>query len=202
MVIHSFDGVLRQPRTMHTFQLWPGGPRWPLPRPLPMIAIVYMAGVFVATLAADKVLGLTAALTVVLSAMSGGRAYLAAWVIFHLAVPAAIVWAALNAEIDGRAPYRWLYSVAAYARRDKRAWCGKRVRSEGERIRCSGRTRVFWDEDAPRLQHGWVRGGSVTTTAPARFTSSLRHRRHVIKADGDGHLVVAYEVDGALEVRP
>lgn len=202
MTIYSFDGVLRLPRTMHTVQLWPSGPRIPLPRPTPSIAFIYMGAVFVLTLAVDRALGVTTILTSVLSAVSGGRAFLAAWALFHLGLSAGLVWLAMNVEIDGRAPYRWLYSCARYLLREHYTLCGRHARRPGEVARCGGKTTILWDVDAPRLQHGWVRGGCVSTTVGARFTSSLLHSKQVIKADAARERVVDHAVDGALEVRP
>jgi hypothetical protein len=156
VVIHSFDGVLRQRRTMHSFQVsWMH--RVPLYRPIPYIA-------------------------------------------FYFYFPLMAI--AFNVEIDGRSPHRWVVSCARFITRRKRLWCGQRARSDGERVRYRGRMRVWWDISAPRLHHGYVRGGRVTTAVPVRFTHALRHTAPVMKADNEHSPTVGYEVPGRIEVRP
>lgn len=200
MVISSFDGVLRQPRTQHTLPFWPGGPRMPLPRPTPMIAFVYIAVLEFFLALINKALGLTTLLGDTLSFFAGGRADIAATVIVY-SIPFIVVWTVLNAGIDGRAPYRWFYSAVTFALRGKRTLCGKRVRAPGKKVSCGGRTKILWDEDAPRLQHGWVRGGRVSTAKLVRFTHGLVHTKPAIKPDDRGTLIVDYEVAESLEVR-
>lgn len=201
MIVHSFHGVLRKPRTLHSLEL-PGGRRVPLPRPVPLISLIYFCVVEAALMVIDNVVEITAVVGGVLSRLSGGDTYLAAWVLCYVGLPGLIVWLSMNVEIDGRAPHRWVVSGARFLVRDKHTWCGVHARSVGDQSSYAGRVRFWWDQHSPRLRHGWVRGGLVTTSVPARFTHSLRHRHQVIRP-GDGYDVASgHEVDGRLEVRP
>lgn len=202
MVIHSFDGVLRQRRTMHSFQVsWMH--RVPLYRPIPYIAFYFyfpLMAIVVATF--NRVIPVYTMLNAALSTLSGGQAGIAAWLAYYVAIPLGVVWIAFNVEIDGRSPHRWVVSCARFITRRKRLWCGQRARSDGERVRYRGRMRVWWDISAPRLHHGYVRGGRVTTAVPVRFTHALRHTAPVMKADNEHSPTVGYEVPGRIEVRP
>jgi hypothetical protein len=204
VIVHSFDGVLRQPRTMHSFDV-PGlsQRRIALPRPVPFIALVYFALVELLVVMSDNVVGYSNAIGDVLSAVSGGRADLTAWLICYAIVPAAIVWLSMNVEIDGRSPHRWIVSMIRLAVSCRRTRCGISVPADGSRFSYRGRLRVWWDESAPRLHHGWVVGGTLSTRVPARFTfAAVRHRHRVIKADHDYAPVERFEVPGRVEVRP
>jgi TcpE family len=201
VVVHSFHGILRKPRTLHTLEL-PGGYRVPLPRPVPLVSLIYFCIVLAGVMVADNVVSLTSIIGGVLSRLSGGDTFLAAWVICYVGIPGLIVWLSMNVEIDGRVPHRWIVSSAKFVVRPKRTWCGSSIRREGARVAYRGRVSFWWDSDSPRLVHGWVRGGRVTTTVPVRFTHSLRHRHRVMASD-DGYMpTVDHDVDGDLEVRP
>lgn len=202
MTVYSFDGILRQPRKLHAPELWPGGPRVALPRPVPLISLVYLAVVELMIMVVDNVIPFTVAIGAVLSTLAGGSADVASWVLCYVIAPVVIVYFALNAEIDGRAPHRWVVSVVRSLFAPRRTWCGIAVEGEQSRVRYRGRVRVYWDEHAPRLHHGWVLGGRLTTFVPVRFTHALRHRSAVARYDDDGDLVLNYEVLARLEVRP
>jgi hypothetical protein len=58
--------------------------------------------------------------------------------ICYVAVPTAIVWLAMNSEIDGRAPHRWAFSCLRFLVKDKHTFCGQRVRRDGEHVRYRG----------------------------------------------------------------
>lgn len=202
MTIYSFDGILRQPRKLHAPELWPGGPRVSLPRPVPLISLAYFAVVELVIMVVDNVVSFTAAIGVVLSALAGGPADAAAWLLCYVIAPAVIVYVALNAEIDGRAPHRWVVSVVRSLFAPRRTWCGQSVGRDGSRVRYRGRVRIYWDEHAPHLHHGWVVGGRLTVFVSVRFTHALRHRSSVVRHDDDGDLVLDYAVHKQLEVRP
>jgi hypothetical protein len=201
-VIVSFDGVLRQPRTMHTWELWPGGPKIALPRTMPLISIAYFAVVLLAMIVGNHVVPVAGGAGFLLSKLSGGNASLAADVMVYLVIPGAVVYFALNTEVDGRKPHNWAISVARSLISPRRTWGGVRAPSDDERVEYRSKVDFWWDEGAPRLQHGWVLGGRLSTSVAARFTFAFRHRHRVLKADDGGVIVDGYEVPGKIEVRP
>lgn len=202
MIIHSFDDVLRQPRTSHSFEVPWTGKRVPLPRPVPMIAGVYLLVIELLLVVSDNVVPFTAMFGSGLSAVSGGRADIAAWLVVYVLIPVAIVYLAMSVEIDGRAPYRWVIGMARFAVSPARTWCGQRLPSSDERVRYRGRLLFWWDVHAPRLQRGFVRGGLVSTRRPARFTFSFRHLHPVLRADEGYAPIENYVVGEKIEVRP
>lgn len=201
-MIYSFDGVLRQPRTMHALELWPGGPRVALPRTMPLISLAYFAVALMAMVVVNHVVPIVSIFGSLLSALAGGRANIAAGVLGYIIVPCTVVYLAINSEIDGRKPHNWLLSVARSLFSPRRTWCGATAPADDERVEYLTRVSFWWDEGAPRLQHGWVRGGRLSVVVPARFTFALRHRHRVLKADVDGKVVDDYEVPGRIELRP
>lgn len=201
MIIHSFDGILRAPRSMHSIDI-ARGRRIPLPRPVPWISAVYFATVELCIMALDNVVSLVAIFEAVIGTLVSGDVALAAYLTCYVIIPGGIVWLSMNVEIDGRAPHRWIVSVARFIKRPSRTIAGRKVRAEGARSVYRGRVRVWWDLNTPSLHHGWVDGGKVTSIVPARFTYAIRHRCRVMVADGSGAEVRNYEVDGKLEVRP
>jgi hypothetical protein len=201
-VIHSFDGILRQPRTMHTWEMWPGGPRVSLPRTMPLISIPYFIVSLLAVIFVGHVVPFVPAFGYVLSKLAGGRATLVVDVLCYVLLPGTVVWFALNSQIDGRKPHNWLISVVRSLFSPRRTWCGRAVAAADERVEYRGKVLFWWDEGAPRLQHGWVRGGRLSTAVPARFTFALRHRHRVLKADDCHDPIEDYEVPGRIEVRP
>lgn len=201
-MIHSFDGILRQPRMMHAVEVWPGGPHVALPRTTPLIAIPYFAAVVLAMMLVNHVVPVVGISGFVLSHLAGGRANVAAWLLGYVILPGVVVFLALNSEIDGRKPHNWLLSVARSLFSSRRTWCGMSAPAADERTTYDGSVDFWWDEGAPRLQHGWVRGGRLSTAVPARFTFALRHRHRVLKADEGYGVVDDYEVPARIEVRP
>lgn len=201
-MIYSFDGILRQPRTMHTIELWPGGPKIALPRTMPLISLVYFVVVVAFVAGINHVVPISRGFGAVLSQLAGGRADLTAWTLCYLILPVAVVWFLLNSEIDGRRPHSWLASIVRDAASPRRTCCGVAVAPDDERVEYRGRVLFWWDEGTARLQHGWVRGGRISASVPVRFTFSLRHRHRVVKADDRGTPTRDYEVPGRIEVRP
>lgn len=202
MTIYSFDGVIRQGRTMHSFELPFSKKRVALPRPVPFVSFAYLAAFVLAAILVARVIPVVAGLDASFSALSGGDAGMAAAVTYYVLVPSGVVWLAMNFEVDGRAPHLWVLSFARFLVRDKRVLCGRRARASGERVRYGGNTRFWWDLDAPRLHHGYVRGGSVTTSVAVRFTHAVRHRHLVMRPHAGGDVADAYDVASSLEVRP
>ena len=193
MVIEPFDDVLRSPKRLHAVELTPGGQKLSLWKPVPYD----VAKLFVAVLAVLFVMARVPVLDLLhefVSVMFGGG------VAYYVALPAGIVWIAYYAELDGRSPHRWAYSYLLFLLRPKRTIAGRPVKRDGATVRYKGKTKVWWDLHAPRLHHGWVRGGRVTTSVPASFTSSFRHTNPVMRVDGDYAPVVDREVV-KLEVR-
>jgi hypothetical protein len=201
MTIYSFDGILRQRRRLHSVETFSRS-KIALWRPVPLVGIGYFIVVAVAVAAFYKVVPVDELLTASLSAISGGDAGVASWICCYVAVPTAIVWLAMNSEIDGRAPHRWAFSCLRFLVKDKHTFCGQRVRRHGAHVRYRGRIRFFWDVDAPRLHHGWVVAGRVYTRARVHFGHALRHRHPTMTASQAGHEVTGYEVSDRLEVRP
>jgi hypothetical protein len=201
VVIYSFDSILRMPRQMHSFELLPGR-RVPLPRAVPWISAVYFAVIELALILTSHVISFVGVLSGAMGVVVSGDVKPAAFLISYVLVPAGLTWISMNVEIDGRAPHRWIVSAARYVKRPKRRVAGCKARSEGFTQTHGGRVRIWWDEAAPRLQHGWVTGGRVSSCKPATFTHALRHRRLVMRAHRDGELVHGHEVEGQLEVRP
>jgi hypothetical protein len=201
-VIVSFDGVLRQPRTMHSWEWWPGGPKTPLPRTMPLISIGYFVAVLLAVIALNHIVPIEAGASAVLSALANGPAGIAAGFLVYVVVPATVVYFAINSEIDGRKAHNWLVSVVRSLFSPRRTWCGMGMSAGDERTEYASSVDFWWDEGAPRLQHGWVRDGHLSTAVPTRFTFALRHRHRVLKADDHGDPVADYEVSGRIEIRP
>ena len=200
MIIHSFDRIMREPRSWHSFEVLPGR-RIALPRPVPRMSAVYFVALFVFMLALDNVVPITDAVVALFSPVAP-NASVAAWLITYIFVPVAIVYFATNAHVDGRSPHRWVVSVWRYVVRPKRTRSGRTLLADGARVSYRGRIKVWWDISAPRLHHGWIRGGSVTTTVPVRFTHAIRHKSLVVKTDEDGSPLSEYDVGDNLEVKP
>lgn len=191
MTIYSFDDVLRAPKSIHSVELTPGGQtKIALWRPVPWIGFLYFVVV--------ELLFVVATHVPVLDVVSEVFAPL----VYYVAFPIGVVWLALHVELDGRLPHLWALSYLLYLRRPKRTLAGRRVDAAGTRTDYSGRVRVWWDLHAPRLQHGWVVGGRVSTTVPARFTHALWHTHQVVVADDERAPVVDHVVRERLQVRP
>jgi hypothetical protein len=199
--IHSFDGVLRHSRTMHSFAIPFTDKRIPLPRPVPYISMGYFVVVELFFLVFDNVFSFVPLMAAVFSTLSGGDATLASYVVCYVVVPGMIVWFSMNAEIDGRAPHLWLISCARYVTREKHTLCGRRARREGQKVSYKSKVNIWWDLDAPRLHHGYVNGGRLRTSVPVRFGHSLIHRNFVMRPSERGQFS-DYEIDGRLEVKP
>lgn len=190
MIIHSFDDVLRAPKSIHSVELTPGGKtKVPLWRPVPWIGFLYFVVVELFFVVATHV--------PVLDVASESFAPL----VYYVALPVGVVWLALHVELDGRLPHLWALSYLLYLRRPKRTLAGRPVDPVATRTDYSGRVRVWWDLHAPRLQHGWVVGGRFSTTVPARFTHALWHTRQVVTSSEHGSIVVEHAVEGRLQVR-
>lgn len=201
MTINSFHDVLRQPRTMHSLELPFSTKRIGLPRPVPYISAIYFVLIVVALMTANKVIDIIPTMGSIFSSLSGGNASIAATATYFVLIPAAIVWAAMNAEVDGRAPHRWAFSCAQFLVRNKRTICGASARKIGCRVNYRGKIGFLWDIDCPRLQQGFITGGFLSTSVPVRFTYSFRHCKRRIVPSSDGVLLDAHEVDGKIEVR-
>jgi hypothetical protein len=195
VTIYSFDDVLRAPKSIHSFELSPGGKRIALWRPVPWVGLLYFIVVEIAFLIAERIIPFTAIFDLVMATE-------AAWITYHLLLPIGGVWLAMNAELDGRRPHMWAISILHWASGPRRTMAGQRIPVAGSKIAYGGRVRVFWDVTAPRLHHGWVKGGKVSTSLPVRFTHSVLHRRSVIApGDSQGVMLDQYEVSNRLEVR-
>jgi hypothetical protein len=70
-----------------------------------------------------------------------------------------------------------------------------------EGARYEGKMRFYWDSLAPRLHHGWISSGVVSTSVPVRFTSSMRHMKPVMRHSDRGQVADRYEIASRLEVR-
>lgn len=184
---------------MHSFGMT-NGRRIPLPRSVPYINIIYFAAVLLLVLVADNVVNLVAIVGAPLNLVAGD-ASIAAWVCCYVLLPAGVVWVATNSVVDGRSPHRWVVSAARFIRRPKRTFCGSSIRHEGSKVVYSGRVKFWWDLAAPRLHHGRIIGGFVSSVVPVSFTHAIRHRHSVFKHDENGVVLTEYEVPGQVEVR-
>lgn len=200
MVIYSFDNILRMARQAHSFEVLPGR-RIALPRAVPWISVAYFAVIEFVLVLASKFISFVSIASVPISVVSGGNVKPAAALVIYVVFPGALTWLSMNVEIDGRAPHRWIVSALRYVKRPKRQYLGRAVRAEGSKKTYGGKVRVWWDEAAPRLQHGWVTGGRVSSREPAAFSHALRHGHLVMRAHCDGHFVHDHEVEGQIEVR-
>jgi hypothetical protein len=190
VTIYSYDEVLRAPRSFHSFPLSPGGHQMALYKPVPWISLVYFAVVEL--------------LVVVLAHTPPGHALIAVLkpLCYYAALPGGVVWLVMHVELDGRSPHRWTYSYLKFLARPRRTLAGSAIARPGRRIVTSGSVRVLWDAHAPRLHHGWLRGGVLTTSVPVRFTFSLRHRSRVVVGDDERVCVAGYAVHDRVQVRP
>jgi len=190
VTIHSFNDVLRAPKSIHSVELTPGGgTKIPLWRPVPWIGFLYFAVVEVLFIIAGKL--------PVLNVFSEMFAPFVYYVVF----PIGVVWLVLHVELDGRSPHRWLISYLMFLRRPKRTVGGRAVGHADTTVSYSGKVRIWWDLHAPSLKHGWIKGGSVTTSVPVRFTHSILHR-HPVMTSTNTHGAVVNHVVHKLEVRP
>jgi hypothetical protein len=192
VLVDHYDDALRSPKRIHSVQFRPHGKRWPLPRTITWEAVRYFVVLVLVTSAACKVVPLVEVASLVLAEQ-------AAWLVVHLMAPAGLVYVALNAQLDGLRPHRWVYCYARSVRSPRRSTAGVPVL---ERARYGGRVRFYWDDLAPRLHHGWVRGGRLSTCVPVRFTWSIRHMKLVMVASRSGRNTSSYAVEDRLEVRP
>jgi hypothetical protein len=190
VTIFSFDDVLRAPKSIHSVELTPGGQtKIPLWRPVSWNAFGYFVVVALVFFLASRL--------PVIDVFS----HMFAPLVYYFAFPFGIVWLAFKVELDGRQPHAWAISYLRYLRRPKRVLAGRTMAAPGTEVTYGGRVRVWWDIHAPRLHHGWVVGGRVSTAVPVRFTHSLWHRSQVVVPDADRAPCVAHEVRGRLRVR-
>jgi hypothetical protein len=191
VTIYSFDDVIRMPKSIHSVPLTPTGDfNIPLWRPVPWIAFIYFIAVELVFVIAAKV--------PVLDLLSQSFAP----AVYYFVFPVGVVWFAFKVELEGLKPHAWVLAYLLYLRRPKRVLGGDAVTAVGEAVAYSGRVRIWWDLDAPRLHDGWVTGGRVRTTVPVRFAYALRHRKQVIRPDDDRGRLADHEVEGRLQVRP
>jgi hypothetical protein len=191
VIIYSFDSVLRARKTIHSVELTPGGGHTvALWRPVPVIAGIYFAAVW-------AVLFIAARLPV-LDVVSQMFAPL----VYYVAFPAGIVWLSMNAHLDGRSPHKWAISYLLYLRRIKRTIAGRKADEDGTKTVHRGKVSIWWDITAPRMHHGWVAGGRITTAVGVRFTHALLHRHQVVRPDDDRRPVLEHDVERRLEIRP
>jgi hypothetical protein len=194
LIVYSFDAVLRQRKMVHSVQVTPGSKdKIALWRPLSWMSILYFAIVELVFVIAAKLPLLSVPYEVVATLFSP---------LVYYALPAGVVWLLFNAQLDGRAPHLWAYSYLLFLVRPKRTLSGRAVRAAGETVSYVGKIRIWWDLHAPRLHHGWVVGGRVTTNVSVRFTHAILHRHQVMVADDDRDVVMDHEVQGKLQVRP
>lgn len=190
MVIHSFEEVIRAPKSIHSIPLTPAGHfRIKLWRPVSWISFIYFCALVLVFAIAAKV--------PVLDIPSKTFASL----VYYIGFPAGIVWLVFYTALDGLAPHAWLITYLTYLRRSKRVLAGRVVAPDGTEVVYGGRVKIWWDLNAPRLHHGWVTGGRIKTSVPVRFTHAIRHRRQVVAYDKRGALA-DHEVQGKLQVRP
>lgn len=191
MMIYSFDDVLRAPKSLHSIEVTPGGKsKIPLWRPVPWIGFVYFVLVELAFVIAAKL------------PVTGVVSEMFAPLVYYVALPVGVVWLALYAELDGRSPHAWAISYALYMAQPKRTLAGREMVAPGTKIDYAGRVRIWWDVHAPRLHHGWITGGLVSTSLPVHFTYALLHRSRVIAPEAGGANCVGHVVEGKLQVRP
>lgn len=157
-------------------------------RPVPWIGFVYFGAV--------ELIFIIAARLPLLDVLSELFAPLVYYVVF----PIGVAWLVMFVELDGRSPHLWAISYLRFLIRPHITRAGAPVQDSAD---YGGRMRIWWDLAAPRLHHGWVRGGIVTTTISGRFTHALlRHCQPVLCGDDDREPVVGYEVEDRLEIRP
>jgi hypothetical protein len=194
VIVHSFDDVLRQPKTLHAVELTPGGQtKIPLWRPVPWIGIGYFVVIELVLAVAAKTMILDWPYEVV-SAISSPLVY-------YTVLPIGLVVLAFQVELDGMAPHWWLLAHLLYMRRPKCSYVGEAVPVTGAKIRYGGKVKIWWDLNSPRLHNGWVTGGKISTTVPVRFTYAILHRRRVVKPDSNGKAIESHQVDKKLRVR-
>jgi hypothetical protein len=193
VLVESFEDVLRARRRQHTITFRPGGTPWPLYRPVAWLDVGYFAALFVLSLMINRLLHVDALIEHV---VHPGAAAL----IFKVMLPWTLIWTLGNAQLDGRKPHRWAWSYVRFFTRPKRTLGGRTMRALP--LVYAGRVRLFWDITAPRLHHGWVRGGSVSTTGGVRFTHALRHRHSVIRPSERHPAITGYPVPERVEIRP
>jgi len=191
MVIHSFDEVLRQPKMLHSIEVTPGGQtKFALWKPVSWIAVSYFGVAFLALLIFSK----TAPGDMLVSFLSP--------LVYFIVLPGGIVWLILYSEMDGRAPHVWFWAYVRYFLRPKRTVGGRPAPLPGTKTIYTGKIRISWDLNAPRLKHGWVKGGTVSTSVPVRFTHALRHRHRVMRPSDSDNVLTDYEVAGRMEIKP
>lgn len=190
MTIHSFDEVLRAPTRIHSVQLTPAGKKLPLWRTITWMGLLYFC-------IAEFVFVIAARLPV-----TGVLSELFAPLVYYGAFPIGAVWLLSTVELDGRIPHQWVISYLDYLRRPKRVLAGRAVAAADTRITYAGRVRIWWDLAAPRLHHGWVIGGRISTPLSVRFTHAILHRHQVLVVDERHGSPVDHEVQGKLAIRP
>lgn len=194
MIVHSFDETLRTPKMLHSIETSPGGQtKIALWRPLPWIGIGYFMIIELLLVLAAKHPVVNLPYELVSSLLSPA--------VYYTVIPVGIVWLAFQVELDGLPPHWWLLAYVLYIRRPKRTLCGEAVPMPGTEIRYSGKVKIWWDLNAPRLHNGWIIGGKFSTSVPASFTYAIFHRRRVLEPNDDYETITDYEVDGKVQVR-
>jgi hypothetical protein len=205
VTIYSFDAVLRQRKMVHSVQVSPGSKdKIALWRPLSWMSILYFAIVELVFVIAAKLPVLNIPYEIVATFFAPAIYYL---------LPAGVVWLLFNAQLDGRAPHLWAYSYLLFLVRPKRTLGARSVRAAGQTVSYAGKVKIWWDLHAPRLHHGWVIGGRVTTNVPVRFTHAIFHSRQIMVFDPNRSvgtpdrldptaIAIGHEVQGKLQVKP
>jgi hypothetical protein len=201
VTIYSFDQVLRQRRRLHSIEAT-RTKRIALWRPVPLIAIAYFAAVELVIMALDNFVSFVSFVDAVLSRISGGSASIVAWLICYAAVPAAIVWLAMNSEIDGRAPHRWAFSCLRFLVKDKHTFCGqpRAARRRARPLPRQGQVLVGRRRPAPAPRLGPRRARLHALACALRPRAAPPPPDHGRRRRG--HEVTGYEVADRLEVRP
>jgi hypothetical protein len=194
LIVYSFDAVLRQRKMVHSVQVTPGSKdKIALWRPLSWMSILYFAIVELVFVIVAKLPLLNLPYELISAFFSPAVYYV---------LPAGVVWLLFNAQLDGRAPHLWAYSYLLFLVRPKRTLAGRAVGAVEKTVSYAGKVGIWWDLHAPRLHHGWVTGGRITTSVPVRFTHAISHRNQVMVSDDDRIAAVDHEVEGKLQVRP
>jgi hypothetical protein len=187
LVVRSYRRVFEVDRRIYRVDRW----ALPVPGGIPLRGLGYFALALVTVVVAGALPGLGAALGVLSAPLR------------YVVVPLAVAVLGTQVAPDGRVAHRFAWEWLCLRVRARRRSAGRGVPLEGERVAWHGVVATCWDEHAPTLRRGRVRGPARVTFAVAVALAGRRGRLIARPAPGGGAGgdAVVLVADTVLEVR-
>jgi TcpE family len=188
LIVRSYRRVFAVDRRIYRVDRW----ALPVPGGVPLRGVGYFALALGAVVVADVLPGLGD----VVGALSAPLRY--------VIVPLAVAVLGTQAAPDGRVAHRFAWEWLCLRARSRRRSAGRAVPLEGEPVAWHGVVATCWDEHAPQLRRGRIRGPvRVTFSAPVELVERRRERLIARQRPGKGGAgdAVVVGAEQVLEVR-